>query len=54
MWVPGGFEIGVVATRLGKSGRYHAILCIGAVVSLLSLIHERLIDMFSHHEEIGL
>nr|XP_048317714.1 6,7-dimethyl-8-ribityllumazine synthase, chloroplastic isoform X2 [Ziziphus jujuba var. spinosa] len=32
VWVPGSFEIGVVATRLGKSGRYHAILCIGAVI----------------------
>lgn len=32
VWVPGSFEIGVVATKLGKSGRYHAILCIGAVI----------------------
>ncbi|CAJ2677844.1 unnamed protein product [Trifolium pratense] len=32
VWVPGGFEIGVVATRLGKSGKYHAIVCIGAVI----------------------
>ncbi|KAK7359594.1 hypothetical protein VNO77_01555 [Canavalia gladiata] len=32
VWVPGSFEIGVVAARLGKSGKYHAILCIGAVV----------------------
>ncbi|KAK7317889.1 hypothetical protein RJT34_02493 [Clitoria ternatea] len=32
VWVPGSFEIGVVAERLGKSGKYHAILCIGAVI----------------------
>ncbi|KAJ1430485.1 Lumazine/riboflavin synthase, partial [Sesbania bispinosa] len=31
VWVPGSFEIGAVATRLGKSGKYHAVLCIGAV-----------------------
>ncbi|CAL5204403.1 unnamed protein product [Lathyrus oleraceus] len=32
VWVPGCFEIGAVATRLGKSGKYHAIICIGAVI----------------------
>ncbi|KAL4284165.1 hypothetical protein GQ457_16G031300 [Hibiscus cannabinus] len=32
VWVPGSFEIGVVAEKLGKSGKYHAVLCIGAVV----------------------
>ncbi|XP_039067912.1 6,7-dimethyl-8-ribityllumazine synthase, chloroplastic-like [Hibiscus syriacus] len=32
VWVPGSFEIGVVAERLGKSRKYHAVLCIGAVV----------------------
>ncbi|XP_024168662.1 6,7-dimethyl-8-ribityllumazine synthase, chloroplastic isoform X2 [Rosa chinensis] len=32
VWVPGSFEIGVVAQRLGSSGRYHAVLCIGAVI----------------------
>ncbi|XP_028799994.1 6,7-dimethyl-8-ribityllumazine synthase, chloroplastic [Neltuma alba] len=32
VWVPGCFEIGVVAERLGKSQKYNAILCIGAVV----------------------
>ncbi|KAK1315408.1 hypothetical protein QJS10_CPA06g01519 [Acorus calamus] len=30
--VPGSFEIPVVATLLAKSGKYHAVLCIGAVV----------------------
>ncbi|KAK9947258.1 hypothetical protein M0R45_002892 [Rubus argutus] len=32
VWVPGSFEIGVVAQKLGSSGRYHAVLCIGAVI----------------------
>lgn len=32
VWVPGSFEIGIVAERLGKSQNYHAILCIGAVI----------------------
>ncbi|KAK1592946.1 hypothetical protein Q3G72_033163 [Acer saccharum] len=32
VWVPGSFEIGVVAERLGKSRKYHAVLCIGAVI----------------------
>ncbi|KAK9705943.1 hypothetical protein RND81_07G094200 [Saponaria officinalis] len=32
VWVPGCYELGVVAQRLGKSGKYHAIVCIGAVI----------------------
>ncbi|KAF9587146.1 hypothetical protein IFM89_039629 [Coptis chinensis] len=32
VWVPGSFEIPVAAQRLGKLGKYQAILCIGAVV----------------------
>ncbi|KAK1416358.1 hypothetical protein QVD17_32149 [Tagetes erecta] len=32
VWVPGSFEIGLVAQKLGQSGKYNAILCIGAVV----------------------
>ncbi|XP_024398176.1 uncharacterized protein [Physcomitrium patens] len=31
-WVPGSFEIPVVAQQLAMSKKYHAILCIGAVV----------------------
>jgi 6,7-dimethyl-8-ribityllumazine synthase len=31
-WVPGSFEIPVVAKRLAEGGRYHAVVCLGAVV----------------------
>ena len=30
--VPGSFEIPLVAKRLAKSGKYHAIVCLGAVI----------------------
>ena len=33
VWVPGCFEIPIVAQEMAKSGEFHAILCIGAVVS---------------------
>jgi 6,7-dimethyl-8-ribityllumazine synthase len=32
VWVPGSFEIPVVARRLAGSGRYAAVICIGAVI----------------------
>lgn len=31
-WVPGAFEIPTVAGRLAASGRYLAVICLGAVV----------------------
>lgn len=31
-WVPGSFEIPVVAKRLAQTGRYHAVVCLGAVI----------------------
>ncbi len=31
-WVPGAFEIPVAAQRMAKSGKYDAILCLGAVI----------------------
>lgn len=30
--VPGAFEIPVTARRLAASGRYHAVICLGAVI----------------------
>ncbi len=31
-WVPGAFEIPLVADRMAKSGRYAAVICLGAVI----------------------
>ena len=31
-WVPGAFEIPLIASRMAKSGKYDAILCLGAVI----------------------
>jgi len=32
VWVPGAFEIPTLASRLAASGRYLAVLCLGAVI----------------------
>jgi 6,7-dimethyl-8-ribityllumazine synthase len=32
VWVPGSFEIPLVASRLAKSGKYAAVVCLGAVI----------------------
>ncbi|HEY66105.1 MAG TPA: 6,7-dimethyl-8-ribityllumazine synthase [Caldilineae bacterium] len=31
-WAPGAFEIPLVARRLAESGRYDAVVCLGAVI----------------------
>jgi len=31
-WVPGAFEIPLVAGRMAASGRYDAVICLGAVI----------------------
>jgi len=31
-WVPGAWEIPLIASRLAKSARYSAVLCLGAVI----------------------
>lgn len=31
-WVPGSFELPVVAKSMAQSGKYSAVVCIGAVV----------------------
>ena len=32
VWVPGAFELPAVAARLVRSGRYAAVICLGAVI----------------------
>jgi 6,7-dimethyl-8-ribityllumazine synthase len=32
VWVPGAFEIPTAASKLAKSGKYHAVICVGAVI----------------------
>ncbi|VHU06290.1 6,7-dimethyl-8-ribityllumazine synthase [Clostridioides difficile] len=32
VWVPGAFEIPLVAQKMAKSGRYDAIICLGCVI----------------------
>lgn len=39
-WVPGSFEIPLAADRLAGSGRYAAVICLGAVVQGETLHHE--------------
>ena len=31
-WVPGALEIPVIAKRMAKTGRYDAVICLGAVI----------------------
>ena len=31
-WIPGAFEIPLVASKMAKSGRYDAVICLGAVI----------------------
>ncbi len=32
VWVPGAFEIPLIAQKLARSGRYDAVICLGAVI----------------------
>ncbi len=32
VWVPGAFEIPVIASRMARAGKYSAIICLGCVI----------------------
>lgn len=32
VWVPGAFEIPLVANKMAKSKKYHALICLGAII----------------------
>lgn len=32
VWVPGSFEIALVARKMAKSNKYNALLCLGAII----------------------
>ena len=54
-WTPGAFEIPLVADRLAGSGRYAAVICLGAVVQGETLHHEYINSEVSRSlMEIGL
>ena len=42
-WVPGSFEIPLAASKFAKSGKYAAVICLGAVIQ----------GSTSHHEYIN-
>ncbi len=39
-WVPGSFEIPLAASKLAKSGKYSAVVCLGAVIQGSTTHHE--------------
>ncbi|GAQ86771.1 lumazine synthase [Klebsormidium nitens] len=44
VWVPGSFELPVVATAMAKSGKFDAVLCIGAVIRGATTHYEAVVN----------
>jgi len=40
VWAPGSFEVPLIADTLARSGRYSAVICLGAVVQGETLHHK--------------
>ena len=40
-WVPGAFEIPFVAKKMARSGKYDAVVCLGAVIRSIEQAVER-------------
>ena len=38
-WVPGAFEIPLIASKMAKSGKYDAVIALGAVIRLIQTNH---------------
>ena len=49
-WVPGSFELPLIADRLAKSGRYQAVCCLGAVIQGSTMHH----DYINHQVAAGI
>ena len=47
-WVPGSFEIPLVAEELAKSGKYAAVCCLGAVIQGETSHHEYINQQVAH------
>ena len=53
-WVPGAFELPVVASRAAESKRYHAVICLGAVIRGETTHDQHINTAMSHYfAEIG-
>ncbi|QDT92391.1 6,7-dimethyl-8-ribityllumazine synthase [Gimesia algae] len=50
LWVPGSFELPLVADRLAKSGKYKAVCCLGAVIQGSTMHH----DYINHQVAAGI
>lgn len=46
-WVPGAFEIPVIASRMAQSGKYDAIICLGAVIRGATSHYEAVVNEVS-------
>ena len=44
-WVPGSFEIPLAASKLAKSGKYAAVICLGAVIQGSTTHHEYIMSL---------
>jgi 6,7-dimethyl-8-ribityllumazine synthase len=53
-WVPGAFELPTVANRAAESKRYHAVICLGAVIRGETTHDQHINTAMSHYfAEIG-
>ena len=46
-WVPGAFEIPLIASKLAQSGKYDAVICLGAVIRGATSHYEAVVNEVS-------